>query len=87
MYFSFKVVDVNTLTTVIPTQPTDEVRINVQNGLIVLNNISSQNLVVYNINGKLIKKIKTLDSTISIPIEKGAYIVKIDNEMHKVIVQ
>lgn len=87
LYFSFKVVDVNTLTTVISTQSDDKIRINVQNGLIVLNNISNQNIGIFNLDGKLIKKIKSSDSTVSIPTEKGVYIVKIDNKMHKVIVK
>jgi hypothetical protein len=55
-------------------------------GSIVFENTTGQNIDIYSVDGRLIKQFTSTSSYQSASIKKGVYIVKFNNEIHKVIV-
>ena len=48
---------------------------------------ANQNIVVYNLVGQVITSQVSEEQSIDIPLEKGIYIVRVDNNVHKIIIR
>jgi len=56
-------------------------------GIIIDNLNSTKAISVYDITGQIISEQKNTDTTIAISLNKGIYIIKIDNEINKIIIR
>jgi len=57
------------------------------NGTIILNELAGKMASVYSISGKLLKNVKVNSNNFSIPVSEGFYLVKVANQVAKVIVK
>ena len=62
------------------------VKISSKNHNISVIGANSQQICIYDIQGKLLKKITNVSSTVNIPVSAGIYVVRVDDFVEKVIV-
>jgi len=86
LYFDFVPMEVSYTPSAVPNLLDSNIDISVRSGSIILNQVSGMNINVFSVDGRSIKQIKTANSVESIPVQKGVYVVKVNNGTQKVVV-
>ncbi len=77
-----------TATTSLPSQKAPSNNVYSINKTIIVENVSGQNITVYNISGQMQIQEKTLNETVKMPVsQSGVYLVSINGKIQKVIVK
>ena len=67
---------------------TDKIRCYTLNSSIRIDGLSTgENVSIYHVNGALVNRVKANESTLTIPVQAGIYVVRIDDTARKVVVK
>lgn len=86
LYFDFVPLEVSYTPSAVPNLLADNIDVSVRSGSIILSKVSGMNITIFSMDGRSIKQIKSANSVESIPVQKGVYIIKVNNGTQKVVV-
>lgn len=86
LYFDFVPLEVSYTPSAVPNLLADNIDVSVRLGSIILNKVSGMKITIFSMDGRSIKQIKTANATETIPVQKGVYIIKVNNGTQKIVV-